>query len=347
MSNFQKKLFQSKLRQAEQSLGFDFAEDLDEEDEEQEDELPELRVHGGVLSGSSTFSSSKKKQHTSGKTVHELPKPTQFFNQNDIYRNPETGYLFQTYYTGSPSDLNPSDSSSNPEFHPSESTDEDPDIVLFCHQGAGSSGLTFAKLAEGIQKKATTSNEHDGGISFKKTPNLFTFDMRGHGMTNTLNHIPGDKAVGTVAHGKEDENLLLGIDQLCEDFAFILTRFMQWFSRQCSGSKRKVHFYLVGHSLGGSVLTKVLYEQDKNIKKRLSDEIFQNVKGLVMIDIVEETAVKALGSMNSYLRSVPPQFASLQSAIDWHVKTGLIHNRKSAEISIPVMVTPTRVFPSC
>ncbi|GMF00368.1 unnamed protein product [Ambrosiozyma monospora] len=166
--------------------------------------------------------------------------------------------------------------------------------------------------------------------------------MRGHGMTNTLNHVPGDKATGTIAHGKEDENLQLSIDQLCEDFAFILTRFMQWFNRHSGGSKRKVHFYLVGHSLGGAVLTKVLYEQDKQIKKRLSDEIFQNVKGLVIIDIVEETAVKALGSMNSYLRSVPPQFASLQSAIDWHVKTGLIHNRKSAEISIPVMFTPSK-----
>lgn len=61
-----------------------------------------------------------------------------------------------------------------------------------------------------------------------------------------------------------------------------------------------------------------------------------NIKGLVMLDIVEETAISSLGAMSSFLERLPPKFISYQQAIDWHIKaTSLLKNPESAKLSVP------------
>ncbi|EGV65835.1 alpha/beta-hydrolase [Yamadazyma tenuis ATCC 10573] len=163
-------------------------------------------------------------------------------------------------------------------------------IFVGCH-GAGSSSMTYCKLAQSFNK---TYEEESCGI--------FLFDMRGHGGSTSI------------------EPLDFSLTTLTEDFAFVLEKFYQ---------KHNIEsvLYLMGHSLGGSVLTNYLHHYPDNQF---------NIKGLIMLDIVEETAVTSLGAMPAFLERIPKRFATYKQAIDWHVKaTNLLKNTESASISVP------------
>lgn len=165
--------------------------------------------------------------------------------------------------------------------------------IFVCHHGAGSSSMTFCVLTNTLQEVAETSNE---------APGVFAFDMRGHGGSSMSNPVDYD------------------LNTLTEDFGIVIRAFIAKHLPPNS-------LYLVGHSLGGSVLTNYLVKYpDTNY----------NFRGLTMIDIVEETAVKSFNSMPQFLRNRPQSFISYQSAIDFHVKQiHLLNNMESARISIP------------
>ena len=63
---------------------------------------------------------------------------------------------------------------------------------------------------------------------------------------------------------------------------------------------------LVGHSMGGAIA----------VHTALADQL-PTLAGLVVIDVVEGTAMEALASMQSFLRSRPKNFPSLEQAIEW------------------------------
>ncbi|QPG73400.1 hypothetical protein FOA43_000710 [Brettanomyces nanus] len=301
MSDFQRKLFQNKLLKAEHSLGFDAGDDETEDSFGDLTPLPNLR-NGRRHSIEEDHDSRVKEDK---EYVEKLPKWTDFFDNNDIYRDTNSGYCFQTYYAEPIlKERMLADTFNNP-------------VIFVAHHGAGSSGLTFAKLAESIKRQV-------GIQSYDSTPGLFTYDMRGHANTMMLNQDTGPKL-----------NYSVSIEQLCKDFVFVLTQFYN--SHFASGSCPP-SIFLLGHSLGGSVLTKIVYEMQQGVNpfpKSISDLI----KGLIMVDIVEDTAVSALDSMDSYLRGVPKQFLTLKDAIDWHINTGMLNNRKSAIISVPALVS--------
>lgn len=295
MSEFQRKLFQNKLAKAEKQLGFDFSEDAEDNDEKQFGSLAPLPQFKKKVNRT------RNNDEEDHKYVENLPKWSDFFDNNDIYREPASGYCFQTYY-------------STPVVRETIHDNENHPVIFIAHHGAGSSGLTFAKLSTSLKRQSKLQG-------YDEVPGLFTFDMRGHGSTKCLNQA-------------SDDNYTLPLDGICNDFAFILKEF---YEKHFSHAEKKPSLFLLGHSLGGSVVTKIVYDQ-QNGKKRLPDEIFERIKGLVMVDIVEDTAVKALGSMHSYLQGVPRQFRSMKRAIDWHLDSGLLNSRKSAEISVPVLV---------
>ncbi|CAG2197988.1 unnamed protein product [Mytilus edulis] len=56
--------------------------------------------------------------------------------------------------------------------------------------------------------------------------------------------------------------------------------------------------------------------------------------GLIVIDVVEGTALEALTSMQSFLRGRPAVFKSLEHAIEWSVRAGQIRNVESAKVSM-------------
>lgn len=61
---------------------------------------------------------------------------------------------------------------------------------------------------------------------------------------------------------------------------------------------------LVGHSMGGAVAVRAA-------------SLISNLCGLGVIDVVEGTAMDALASMQSFLRSRPSSFGSISQAIEW------------------------------
>uniref|UniRef100_A0A0A9YJP2 Protein phosphatase methylesterase 1 n=1 Tax=Lygus hesperus TaxID=30085 RepID=A0A0A9YJP2_LYGHE len=81
---------------------------------------------------------------------------------------------------------------------------------------------------------------------------------------------------------------------------------------------------LVGHSLGGSVAVHVGHHPG-----------IHSIVGLIVIDVVEGTALGALSSMQSILRGRPQYFNSIEDAIKWSVQSGQVKNLESAKVSMP------------
>lgn len=123
------------------------------------------------------------------------------------------------------------------------------------------------------------------------------FDFPGHGKTNAVD--------------EKD----LSASRLVEDTSSLI----------CSIIPENTKVVLVGHSLGGAIAVRVA--KQKEIEKILC--------GLMVIDVVEGTAINSLPHMLSLLSKRPSSFSSLTSAIDWAIRTNTVRNRSSAEISIP------------
>ncbi|RUS79279.1 hypothetical protein EGW08_012966, partial [Elysia chlorotica] len=91
----------------------------------------------------------------------------------------------------------------------------------------------------------------------------------------------------------------------------------------CLFKKDPPPIILVGHSMGGAIAvqTAVL-------------GLIPTLIGLTVIDVVEGTAMDALSSMQSFLRSRPKKFDSMEKAIEWAVRSGQIQNLESARVSM-------------
>ncbi|KAJ8298024.1 hypothetical protein KUTeg_024555 [Tegillarca granosa] len=80
---------------------------------------------------------------------------------------------------------------------------------------------------------------------------------------------------------------------------------------------------LIGHSMGGAI---AVHTAQRNL--------IPSLIGLVVIDVVEGTAMDALSSMQSFLRGRPTHFRSIEGAIEWSVRSGQIRNLESAKVSM-------------
>ncbi|CAK9440356.1 uncharacterized protein LODBEIA_P44560 [Lodderomyces beijingensis] len=124
---------------------------------------------------------------------------------------------------------------------------------------------------------------------------IILFDMRGHG------------------DSQAEQEYTLNV--LVEDVKVVLDKLVTKYAPKS--------IFLLGHSLGGAVFAKYATENPHAL-----------VKGLILLDIIEETAISSLNAMPQFIDRIPPRFASLDQAIQWHIKT-LLNNRASAEISVP------------
>jgi protein phosphatase methylesterase 1 len=86
---------------------------------------------------------------------------------------------------------------------------------------------------------------------------------------------------------------------------------------------------LVGHSLGGSVAAKV-----SNILETESDiDLKRRVVGLIIIDVVEGSALDALPFMKNLLIGRPKYFQNLEEATKYMIKSRTLNNEISARVS--------------
>lgn len=67
-----------------------------------------------------------------------------------------------------------------------------------------------------------------------------------------------------------------------------------------------VPIMIIGHSMGGAICVHIAHL-----------ELIPSLIGCVVIDVVEGTAMEALASMQSFLRSRPTHFKSIENAIEW------------------------------
>lgn len=85
---------------------------------------------------------------------------------------------------------------------------------------------------------------------------------------------------------------------------------------------------LLGHSMGGAIAVRAAH----------SPALEPCVQGVAVIDVVEGTAMEALASMQSFLRSRPTHFKSIEHAIEWCVRSGQVRNVESARVSMPSQI---------
>ncbi|KAG0686976.1 Protein phosphatase methylesterase 1 [Pichia californica] len=231
------------------------------------------------------------------------------FDNNDIYCNSD-GYKFQTYFQYP--------TFNNEEEEEEEEEEENP-VIFIGHHGAGSNGLTFIELAKYLKIQSKNLN-------YSKNPGFFTFDMRGHGKTNLINN--------------SNDNYNLSIECLQNDFSFILNNFINLMIKKF----KNFSIYLIGHSLGGSILTKFLFniqQQDNN--SNFNPLYLKFIKSLILIDIVEETAINSLNLMDNYLMNLPLSFPNLNFAINWHIKNNLRFNLNSCNYTIPSILFKDKI----
>eukprot|EP00730_Choanoeca_flexa_P016023 TRINITY_DN7490_c0_g2_i2.p1 TRINITY_DN7490_c0_g2~~TRINITY_DN7490_c0_g2_i2.p1 ORF type:complete len:286 (+),score=36.67 TRINITY_DN7490_c0_g2_i2:486-1343(+) len=69
-------------------------------------------------------------------------------------------------------------------------------------------------------------------------------------------------------------------------------------------------------------------------------QLIPNLSGLIVIDVVEGTAMSALSGMMRFLRSRPVTFETQEAGIKWALRNGQLRNCESARVSIPPQLMP-------
>ncbi|KAF2132931.1 protein phosphatase methylesteras-like protein 1 [Dothidotthia symphoricarpi CBS 119687] len=171
--------------------------------------------------------------------------------------------------------------------------------LLVLHHGAGSSAMSFALMAQEVKRSMPEVG-------------ILAVEAREHGS------VVWD-ASGTI-------NTTLSIDVLSQDLASMLQ-----LTQAKVGWPQLPMIVLIGHSLGGAVVTEVAS------KGLLGNSLL----GYAVLDVVEGSAMEALTHMQAYLLSRPKSFASLDAAVDWHIRSRTLRNSESARASVPSLLLQT------
>ncbi|KAA6400094.1 MAG: putative Protein phosphatase methylesterase 1 [Streblomastix strix] len=152
--------------------------------------------------------------------------------------------------------------------------------------GAGLSAMNWALLSRLIKDQVE----------------VLAIDLRGHGFTET------------------SDDSKQSLDQHAEDVIEVVNKLYS------NESPHPVGIVLVGHSLGGSIVTRVA-EMNK---------LQSSLRGLFILDVVESTAIESLFQMDGILNSRPKQFPNMSAACKW-ASQHLAHKPESLRISAPYL----------
>ncbi|KAJ9562898.1 hypothetical protein OSB04_008058 [Centaurea solstitialis] len=170
--------------------------------------------------------------------------------------------------------------------------------VVFCLHGGGYSGYFATQKVKSVVLQ--TIPRLSFAISarlIKEKARVVAMDLRGHGKSSTENEID------------------MSIETLCSDVVAVV--------KTMYGDSPPA-IVLVGHSMGGSVAVHVA-----------AKKVLRSLAGLVVVDVVEGTAMASLMHMQKILANRMQYFSTLEKAIEWNVRGGSLRNIESARISIP------------
>ncbi|KAI9806840.1 MAG: Protein phosphatase methylesterase 1 [Piccolia ochrophora] len=278
----------------------------EEEDEEEEEEKVERQYEGDnapspEYSSSSSASSTSTLKPLPGKNLFSRPQPRSSSRKSSLDPIPWSTYFAQELYLEHKSDQHVIT------YHVYVTPPTESGPLFVTHHGAGCSGLSFAVFASEVRKVLPQAG-------------FLSIDARGHGGT-----VIGEK------HAELEPDMSL--DTLSRDMITMI---------QLTESKLKwtelPPLVLVGHSLGGAVVTHVA-----------SGGFFgDRILGYAVLDVVEGSAMDALQSMKAYLSSRPSGFPSVEAAIEWHTRSRTIRGSTSARSSVPSLLVfnPSPTSPS-
>ncbi|KAG8903602.1 Protein with carboxyl methyl esterase activity [Tulasnella sp. 403] len=176
--------------------------------------------------------------------------------------------------------------------------------VLVCHHGAGYSGLSFACFAQEV----TRASKGELGV--------MSLDARSHGRTKQL---PNQDSEPTLAAESNPPAVDLSIETLTNDLVNLLQTVFP-------DPANAPSLLLLGHSMGGTVVVRACPRLQEN-KYRIG--------GVIVLDVVEGSALEAMPLMHGLLASRPAGFDSIEEAVEWHLNNKTIRNPTSARVSIP------------
>lgn len=139
--------------------------------------------------------------------------------------------------------------------------------------------------------------------------NIVAYDFRGHGATQTQ---------------ERDEDF--SAETLSTDSFNVITKVIQDDMARLQTTETP-KLVIVGHSMGGAIAARTAALIDKSW-----------LKGLILVDIVEGTAMAALPAMHRIIGSRPSSFKSVSDAILWSTKSKIVLNSFSARISVPSQI---------
>ncbi|KAK4981401.1 Protein phosphatase methylesterase 1 [Elasticomyces elasticus] len=172
--------------------------------------------------------------------------------------------------------------------------------LFVCHHGAGASGLSFACFAREVQKILPGCG-------------VLSLEAREHGSIVTPR----------VGNTRTNPTLDFSIVALSSDTLNMIhltkTR-LEW--------PTLPPMVLIGHSLGGAVVTEIAANGSLGVA----------LIGFAVLDVVEGSALEALAHMRTYLSSRPDSFATVDAAVEWHVRSRTVRDVESARVSVPSLL---------
>lgn len=178
--------------------------------------------------------------------------------------------------------------------------------VLVLLHGGGYSSLTWSLFVKSINEICDCK--------------IVAIDLRGHGSTSTDNDY--DLSVPTIVD--DIYNVLICLFNEDNQDRESLEMYSSIYE-PIKEPTRLPNLSLVGHSMGGALAVHCAYKLSKVC----------TISGLIVIDVVEGTALDALQSMHLVLKNRQSSFHTIKEAIEWCVRNNQTKNIEAARISFP------------